>query len=234
MTLGAGGRGVPAEIDLLDVGGEMRFVTLEALPVVARALAVAGWVVIVGHEEGSERLAFRGAARRLRCAAGGAEDSGGAEDAGDSGGTGAKAEVERDDALVPEMEESATREEGAGDGSGGDVGAGGRAGAARASRRPVYQDEMSERRARGAVTLSSGGWWTATLSVPVEAGAPLTYVRMERCVAGEEESADFAVPAAEVDAVLVLLEGVVAQARRDGVLPPPVSGEASSRAGERS
>lgn len=199
MTVGAGERGISAEIDLFDVAEELRFVTFETLPAVARALAVAGWVVVVGGDDGrSEHPTFRGVARRIRHSAGSGE--------------------ERGDESDPDRGSARSG-----------------AGEAGASWRPVYQDELSERRARGAVPLDSGGWLTATLSVPVEPGTPLAYVQMERRVPGEsgEESADFVIPAAEMDAALVLLEGVVAQARRDGVLPPAVSGEASFRAGGR-
>jgi hypothetical protein len=196
MTSGVGARGLPADVDLFDVAEEMPFVTFETLPMVARALAAAGWVVLVGQEGRSERPTFRGVARRIRCLE--ERGEGQREDGADVGGVG-RPVVDR----------------------------------AGAGRRPVYQDEASERRTRGAVPLASGGRLTATLSVPVEPGIPLAYVQMSRRVPGEsgEESADFVIPAAEMDAALVLLEGVVAQARRDGVLPP-VSGGAASPEGE--
>lgn len=132
----------------------------------------------------------------------------------------------------------ARAEEPGGDGGGGGERSEERA-ARPAARRARYENEMSERRARGAVPLSPGAWWTGSLAVPVEGGEPLAYFQLERHDTGAAEEgrsevacSDFVVPATEVDAVLALLAGVVSQARRDGVLPSaPVSGAASSPPG---
>lgn len=188
MMPGAGERGGSAWIDLFEASREMRFVALERLPEVARALAAAGWVVMAMYEEVDGALAFRAVERRLRCPAGvrGGSDE---ETAGDE----ESGEGEGDESRVAH----------------------------------VYEDESSERRSSGSVSVGAGAWWSATLSVPVERGAPRAYVRLARHGVGGtrpedggEESEDFAVPASEVDAVLVLLGGVVRQARRNGVLPP--------------
>lgn len=195
---GAGGRDGPAWIDLFEASREMRFVTLERLPEVARTLAAAGWVVIAAYAEGGASLAFRGVPRRLRCFGG--------------------ANGWRDDEFPGGVESGAGAGEGEGEGEGAGEEASGRVALA-------YEDEMSERRSSGAVSVGRGAWWTVALSVPVERGEPRAYVRLVRHVGGgvpgEEESADFAVPASEVDALLVLLGGVVRQARRHGVLALP-------------
>jgi hypothetical protein len=86
-----------------------------------------------------------------------------------------------------------------------------------------YEAEGSERRSVGSIATGPGAWWSATLSAPVADGG-VVFVQLERHgprpagYRGSEEAADFSVPAGEVDALLALLAGVVAQARRDGVL----------------
>jgi hypothetical protein len=86
-----------------------------------------------------------------------------------------------------------------------------------------YEDEGSERSASGSAIVNTDARWTATLAVPLPA-ADAVFVRIERRGAlpdgyrGAEESADISVPMGELDAVIGALVGVVAQARRDGVL----------------
>jgi hypothetical protein len=90
---------------------------------------------------------------------------------------------------------------------------------------PQYEDDGSERIATGSVTVAADVHWTATLTVPL-ADPHVTFVQIERRgplplgYLGSGETADFSLPSRELDVVLSLLAGVVAQARRDGVLPP--------------
>ena len=89
-----------------------------------------------------------------------------------------------------------------------------------------YDDEGSEARSLGSVSVGAGTWWSVALSVP---GAPdavrdTVLVRIERHGAPDDErhghgAVDLVLPSSEIDAVVTLLGGVVAQARRDGVLP---------------
>ena len=92
----------------------------------------------------------------------------------------------------------------------------------------AYEDEGSTTQSMGAVTVCREGWWSVALTVPIgvtSAADQPVVVRLERhgaptpgAAGGEHE---IVVPASEVDAVVALLAGVVEQARRDGVLPPP-------------
>lgn len=92
---------------------------------------------------------------------------------------------------------------------------------------PRYEDEGSEARSRGSVSVAPGAWWSATLSVPGSASEPArgaVLLRVERHgTAPDQQPVDAAVelvlPSTEIDAVVTLLAGVVAQARRDEVLP---------------
>lgn len=96
---------------------------------------------------------------------------------------------------------------------------------------PPYEDEGSVRESRGAVSVWSDAWWSAALSLPIDAGdhsagvPGVAQLRLERHGAPTGTSrppgrVELAVPIAELDAVAALLSGVIAQARRDGVLPP--------------
>jgi hypothetical protein len=86
-----------------------------------------------------------------------------------------------------------------------------------------YDDEGSEKTARGSAIVTVDCRWTATLTLPLPA-ADAVFVRLERQgpfpqgYRGAEESAVFSAPVAELDAVMDALAGVIAQARRDGVL----------------
>lgn len=92
---------------------------------------------------------------------------------------------------------------------------------------PRYEDEGSACEARGAVSVRGGAWWSAALSVPVGA-ADDALVRLTRHGAGGQSAAaeriDLRVSASELDAVIALLAGVVAQARRDAVLAHGAAG----------
>jgi hypothetical protein len=97
-----------------------------------------------------------------------------------------------------------------------------------------YEEEGSERVARGAVTVAGEAWWSATLVVGQGSGdaarrdEDAVLVQMKRHgppptgYRGGLE-ADLSLPRSEIDAVLVLLAGVVEQARRDGILPARAS-----------
>jgi hypothetical protein len=97
--------------------------------------------------------------------------------------------------------------------------------------RPLrYEDEGSERVVRGAVTVAADAWWSAALVVGDEgAGAGgadegSLIVQMKRH--GPSPSGyrgnvevDLSLSRSEIDAIVVLLAGLVDQARRDGILP---------------
>ncbi|MFL5606041.1 MAG: hypothetical protein ACJ8AD_06310 [Gemmatimonadaceae bacterium] len=86
-----------------------------------------------------------------------------------------------------------------------------------------YEDEGSERSAIGSASVSVDCWWRATLTVPLPA-ADAVFIRIERRgplpdgYRGAEESGGFSLPVGELDAVVQALTGVIAQARRDGVV----------------
>ena len=89
-----------------------------------------------------------------------------------------------------------------------------------------YEDEGSVREARGAVGVAPGVWWSVALRAPVavdEGAAAAVHLRLERhgpmASVSHDGSIDLTVPAAELDAIVTLLAGIVAQARRDGVTP---------------
>ena len=95
-----------------------------------------------------------------------------------------------------------------------------------------YEPGHSERQATGFVTLAPDCRWSVTLAVPMtgDQSILLTLDREGPLVpaAPSVGQVGLIIPPGEVDAVLVLLQGVVAQARRDGVLarrsrkaPPP-------------
>jgi hypothetical protein len=85
-----------------------------------------------------------------------------------------------------------------------------------------YEADHSERQATGSVSVGEGRRWLATLSVPMTGDQSLL-LSIERdgplpAGAPEVEAVSLVIPAGEVDAFLTLLHGVVAHARRDGVL----------------
>jgi hypothetical protein len=88
---------------------------------------------------------------------------------------------------------------------------------------PRYESEGSERRALGSIPVAPDARWTATLTVPIPPRS-IAFLQLERRgdlpagYLGAEESALLSLPIGETKAVIALLVGVVAQARRDGVL----------------
>ena len=86
-----------------------------------------------------------------------------------------------------------------------------------------YEDESSERSAVGSVRVGGDSFWRAVLTVPIP-NADAVFIRIERQGAlpegyrGAEESAGFSLPVGELEAVMVVLNGIVGQARRDGVI----------------
>ena len=89
--------------------------------------------------------------------------------------------------------------------------------------RDGYEDEGSERRALGSVSVAEDARWSGTLTVPTPRRGVM-FVHFERegilpaGYRGGEERAFFSAPVDEADALLTLLSGLVAQARRDAVL----------------
>jgi hypothetical protein len=86
-----------------------------------------------------------------------------------------------------------------------------------------YEDEGSERSAIGSAIVTADSRWTATLTVPLP-HADAVFLKIERQgplpdgYRGAQESAGWSMPVRELDAALEALTGVVAQARRDGVV----------------
>jgi hypothetical protein len=85
-----------------------------------------------------------------------------------------------------------------------------------------YEDEGAERRSLGSVSVGSDAWWSVALSVPDNAGEAAedtVTVRLERHGAHPTSyrgslEAQLTLPGSELAAVVVLLAGVVEQARR--------------------
>lgn len=85
-----------------------------------------------------------------------------------------------------------------------------------------YESEGSDRRASGAVTLHDGGWWSIELIVAIHQENQILLTLHHHRTAGEEEvgnSVDLCLRPSDLEALPVLLNGVIAQARRDGVIP---------------
>jgi hypothetical protein len=87
---------------------------------------------------------------------------------------------------------------------------------------PAYEPGHSERQVTGSVTVGQERRWVATLAVPMT-GDPSVLVTLERegpVPAGAPDVHEVAlvIPPGEADAVITLLRGIVAHARRDGVL----------------
>jgi hypothetical protein len=87
-----------------------------------------------------------------------------------------------------------------------------------------YEAEGSERRTLGSISVAPDARWAVTLTVPMPDGN-VAFITVERQgprppgYLGSEDAADFSVPIREMDALVALLIGVVAHARRDDVLP---------------
>jgi hypothetical protein len=91
-----------------------------------------------------------------------------------------------------------------------------------AGRTAEYEAEHSERQATGSVAVGEESRWVAALAVPMtgDQSALVTIVR-EGPTLGSAPSVPevtLVVPPGEFDALLTLLQGIVAHARRDGVL----------------
>jgi hypothetical protein len=89
---------------------------------------------------------------------------------------------------------------------------------------PKYESEGSDRRTFGSVSLTGDARWTGTITIPIPE-RNVAFVDLERRgtlpegYRGSEESAHFALPPDELDALVTLLAGMIDQARHDGVLP---------------
>ena len=89
-----------------------------------------------------------------------------------------------------------------------------------------YEQEGSERLVRGAVSVAPDAWWSVALSVPESVHGSdhdAVFVRMARhgpVPPGYPGglAMELSLPRSEIDAIVVLLSGVVEQARRDAVL----------------
>ena len=93
-------------------------------------------------------------------------------------------------------------------------------------RRPApsghYEPEHSERQVSGSVGVAGGGRWRAALAVPLDGdqSALLSIERVGPLPARSPvvDSVALVVPLGEMDAVVALVTGVVAQARRQRIL----------------
>lgn len=93
-----------------------------------------------------------------------------------------------------------------------------------------YEREGSERVSRGSIALPSGARWLSVLEVPISGGpSALLTIRREGPTATLPDEATLALPPEEADALLALLQGLVAQARSDGVLEDTRMGEPERR-----
>jgi hypothetical protein len=87
----------------------------------------------------------------------------------------------------------------------------------------ALEDEGSELRSIASMAVLGDARWTAVLTVPIPEQEALL-IRLERSgelpdgYRGAGESAIFSMPMVEAEAVFSLLNGIFAQARRDGVL----------------
>lgn len=87
--------------------------------------------------------------------------------------------------------------------------------------RTQYERESSDCRATGSVSLRGGGWWSADLIVSInrEDQILLTIQRYAAPGQGDDGAGvDLCLRRADLEALPVLLNGVIAQARKDGVL----------------
>lgn len=86
-----------------------------------------------------------------------------------------------------------------------------------------YEPGHSERQVTGSVTVGQESRWSALLAVPMtgDQSVLLTIERDGPTPAGAPAIPEVTliIPPGEADALLMLLQGIVAQARRDGVLP---------------
>jgi hypothetical protein len=203
----------PSKIHVLDGAQALAFVALDSLPAVVRALTPVGSVVVVQYDDVWNRLTFYRQdawlpGNRIPAAndhdPSTEEEFAAPESANDRRDTLASANA-------PPGEPHITRPWQSGD----------------------YEDEGSEWHARGSVSEGRDAWWSATLVVPMTGGSDIVFVQLERSghpLIGYrgDTTIDFSLPVAEVDDVPVLLLRLVAQARRDGVLPSLTADAADS------
>ena len=179
---------------LLAGARELPSLTADNLPIVAQTLAQLGELVMLGYDERARR--FVCFARAPRPAAPTAASPGHPEA----------------DLLERKPAHSTERT--------------GRRGAVDAAIGALeYEAGGNERCVLGSVTTDAGSWWSVVLAVPGDTPAGNTlFVRLARHGPTPADyrgaiEAELSLPASEVDSVVVLLTGVIDQARRDGVLP---------------
>jgi hypothetical protein len=93
--------------------------------------------------------------------------------------------------------------------------------AAKNAGRIQYEPEGSDRRATGSVSLRNGGWWSADLIVSIRREDQILLTIHRHSAPGQEDdgaSVDLCLGPADLEALPVLLSGVIGQARKDGVL----------------
>lgn len=89
-------------------------------------------------------------------------------------------------------------------------------------KRVQYEPEGSDRRSSGTVSLHGGEWWSAELIVSIHRENEILLTLHHHETAGDDDggnSVDLCLRPTDLEALPVLLSGVIAQARRDGVLP---------------
>lgn len=94
--------------------------------------------------------------------------------------------------------------------------------AAKKTGRNHYEPGASDCRATGSVSLAGGGWWSADLIVATSRADEILLTLRRHGAQGREHedgSTDLCLRSADLEAIPALLCGVIAQARKDGVLP---------------
>ena len=84
-----------------------------------------------------------------------------------------------------------------------------------------YEQEGSDCRATGSVSLRGGGWWSADLIVSIRREDEILLTIHRHGAPGQDDDGtgvDLCLRRADLEALPVLLNGVIEQARRDGVL----------------
>lgn len=183
-------------IQALEYVEKMPFVTLDSLPAVVRALAPSGIIVALGYEETQQQLTFYRLEDWMLCVQRGKGKSSEHSAASRRESSGAESDAH----VVPHASEDNGMEPG--------------------KQSPRYDKETSDRISRGSVMLSRDTLWAAELAVSTT-GDQSALLIIERHGTGRgigSQDAAIAIPPGEVDAVQTLLTGIIAQARRDGVL----------------
>jgi hypothetical protein len=84
-----------------------------------------------------------------------------------------------------------------------------------------YEPEGGDSRATGSVSLRGGGWWSADLIVSIRRADDILLTIHRHGAPGQDDDGpgvDLRLRPADLEALPALLNGVIAQARRDGVL----------------